>query len=88
MPLREARTRFFALQTEGRSWMVAAEGCESFDILRGEADSQSLVFVQKWTDRAAHDTAFAQLIVVSGHLEKVLKTLDEPIVQNVYLVAS
>ena len=33
------------LQSEGRSRMLSADGCESFDILRDEGDPRSFVFV-------------------------------------------
>ena len=76
------------LQSEGRRRMVSAEGCESFDILRDEHDRQSFVFVQRWASREAHDAAFGELILASGHLEKVLATLDEGVVQNFYETVS
>ena len=76
------------LQTEGRRRMVTADGCESFDILRDLSDPQSFVFIQTWTSRAAHDTAFGELILASGHLEKVLAVLDEGVVQSFYEVVS
>ncbi|MGP0110416.1 MAG: putative quinol monooxygenase [Acidimicrobiales bacterium] len=76
------------LLIEGRNRMQSAEGCESFDVLRDEADAQSLMFVQQWSSHGAHDAAFAELILQSGHLEMVLATLDEPIVQNIYEVVS
>ena len=72
------------LQKEGRRRMLSAEGCESFEILRDETDRQSFVFVQTWATREAHDAAFSELIFASGHLEKVLATLDEGVVQNFY----
>jgi quinol monooxygenase YgiN len=72
------------LHAQGRSAMLGAEGCESFDILREESDPNCFVFVQRWASRAAHDTAFEELILSSGHLAKVLDTLDEPIAQNIY----
>ena len=72
------------LQREGRRRMLNAQGCESFEILRDETDRQSFVFVQTWSTREAHDAAFGELILASGHLEKVLATLDEGVVQNFY----
>lgn len=78
----------WSLQKEGRRRMLSAEGCESFDILRDESDAQSFVFVQRWVSREAHDTAFGELIMASGHLERVLETLDEPVLQNIYSLAS
>jgi quinol monooxygenase YgiN len=64
--------------------MLSAEGCESFEILRDQTDRQSFVFVQTWSTREAHDAAFGELILASGHLEKVLAALDEGVVQNFY----
>jgi quinol monooxygenase YgiN len=76
------------LQSEGRRRMLAAEGCESFDILHDQADQRSSAFVQTWSSREAHDAAFGELIMASGHLEKVLATLDEAVVQTFYDVVS
>jgi quinol monooxygenase YgiN len=76
------------LQSEGRRRMLSVDGCESFDILRDEGDDRSFVFVQRWASREAHDAAFLELILASGHLEKVLATLDEGVVQNFYDVVS
>src|SRR5579862_8730913 len=76
------------LQTEGRRRMLAAHGCETFDILRDESDPLSFVFVQKWVSREAHDAAFAELILASGHLEKVLAVIDQGVTQNFYEVVS
>ena len=76
------------LQSEGRRRMLAADGCESFEILRDQADPRSSAFVQTWSSREAHDAAFGELIMASGHLEKVLATLDEGVVQTFYDVVS
>jgi len=70
----------------GRDRMRAAVGCESFELLRNEADSRSFVFVQRWVSHQAHDAAFAEQIIQSGHLEKVLAAIDEAIVQPSYQV--
>lgn len=72
-----------ALQSEGRRRMLTAEGCESFEILRDQADPRSSAFIQRWSSREAHDGAFGELIMASGHLEKVLGCLDEGVVQTV-----
>jgi quinol monooxygenase YgiN len=72
------------LQTEGRRRMLAAHGCESFVILRDQADPRSSAFIQTWSTREAHDAAFGELIMASGHLEKVLAALDEGVVQTFY----
>jgi quinol monooxygenase YgiN len=76
------------LQSEGRRRMLASEGCESFDILRDQSDPRSSAFVQTWSSREAHDAAFGELILASGHLEKVLAALDEGVVQTFYDIVS
>jgi quinol monooxygenase YgiN len=76
------------LQSEGRRRMLAAEGCESFTILRDQSDARCSAFIQTWSSREAHDAAFGELIMASGHLEKVLATLDEDVVQTFYDVIS
>ena len=64
--------------------MIGAEGCEAFDILQDQSDPQSFVFIQTWASREAHDAAFGELILASGHLEKVLAELDEDVIQTFY----
>ncbi len=76
------------LQTEGRKRMLAADGCESFEILVDQVDPRSSAFIQTWSTREAHDAAFGELIMASGHLEKVLAALDEGVVQSFYDVVS
>lgn len=76
------------LQSEGRRRMLAADGCQSFDILRNQEDPRSSVFVQTWSSRQAHDAAFGELTMASGHLEKVLAALDKGVVQTFYDVVS
>jgi quinol monooxygenase YgiN len=78
----------FALQSEGRRRMLAADGCESFDILQDQGDPRCSAFIQTWSSRDAHDAAFGELIMASGHLEKVLAALDEGVVQTFYEVVS
>ncbi len=73
-----------ALATLGRDRMRTADGCTSFDLLQDEADPRALIFIQHWVSHEAHDTAFAQRIVTTGHLDKVLAAIDEPIVQHSY----
>ena len=72
------------LQTEGRRRMRSADGCEEFDILRDQSDPQSFVFIQTWASRQAHDVAFSERILASGHLEKVLAVLSEGVTQIFY----
>jgi quinol monooxygenase YgiN len=81
-------TTLLDLQSEGRRRMLAAEGCESFVILHDQADPRSSAFLQTWSSREAHDAAFSELIMASGHLEKVLATLDQGVVQTFYDVVS
>ena len=76
------------LQREGRRRMQDADGCESFEILRDQSDPRASAFVQTWTSREAHDAAFGERILASGHLEKVLAELDEGVVQTFYDVVS
>jgi quinol monooxygenase YgiN len=78
----------YELQSEGRRRMLEADGCQSFDILRDQADPRSSAFIQTWSSREAHDAAFGELIMASGHLEKVLGALDEGVVQTFYDVVS
>jgi quinol monooxygenase YgiN len=74
-----------ALQSEGRRRMLGAAGCEAFDILRDQSDDHSFVFIQTWTTREAHDEAFGELILASGHLERVLA---QGVTQTFYEVVS
>ena len=76
------------LQSEGRRRMLTAEGCESFVILLDQNDPRSSAFLQTWSTRGAHDAAFGELIMASGHLEKVLAALDEAVVQTFYDVVA
>jgi len=71
----------------GRDRMRTAPGCESFQLLREETDPRSFVFVQGWVSHEAHDAAFTERIVQTGHLEKVLAAIDEAIVQPSYQVS-
>jgi quinol monooxygenase YgiN len=72
------------LQAEGLRRMLAADGCESFEILLDQTDPRSSAFIRTWSTREAHDAAFGELIMASGHLEKVLTVLDEDVVQTFY----
>ena len=46
--------------------MRAAEGCESFDLLRDQDDPRTLAFLQRWVSHEARDAAFAEHIVQTG----------------------
>ena len=71
----------------GRDRMQGAEGCESFQLLREETGgSRSFVFLQRWVSHEAHDLAFTERIVQTGHLEQVLAAIDEAIVQPSYQI--
>jgi quinol monooxygenase YgiN len=76
------------LAEEGRNRMRAADGCESFDLLRDDNDPRAMAFLQRWVSHEAHDAAFAERIIQSGHLAKVLAAVDEPIVQHTYQVVA
>lgn len=75
-----------ALLTEGRNRMRAAEGCESFDLYRDQDDDLAFTFAQRWVSADAHDAAFGERIAQSGHLEKVLAALGQPLVQRTYVM--
>jgi quinol monooxygenase YgiN len=72
------------LLVEGRNRMRAADGCEAFELYRDQDDELSFTFVQQWASPDAHDAAFGERIMASGHLEKVLATLGQPLVQRTY----
>ena len=74
------------LLIEGRSRMRAADGCESFDLYRDQDDDQAFTFVQRWVSPEAHDAVFAERIVQTGHLQKVLATLAQPLVQRTHVM--
>jgi quinol monooxygenase YgiN len=74
------------LLVEGRSRMRAADGCESFELYRDQDDELSFTFVQGWASAEAHDAAFGERIMATGHLEKVMATLGQPLVQRTYLL--
>jgi quinol monooxygenase YgiN len=76
------------LLTEGRDRMRAADGCESFELYRDQNDDQTFTFLQRWESLEAHDAAFAERIVKTGHLEKVLAALGQPLVQRTYVMVA
>jgi quinol monooxygenase YgiN len=76
------------LLVEGRNRMRAAAGCESFELYRDQDDELSFTFVQLWVSPETHDAAFGERIAQTGHLEKVLGCLGQPLVQRTYLVVS
>ena len=73
------------LLEEGRNRMRASAGCESFDLLRDESDTQAFIFIQRWISPEAHDKAFVEHIVQTGHPDKVLAALGEPLAQRTFL---
>jgi quinol monooxygenase YgiN len=79
-------TTLAGLLSEGRNRMRAADGCESFDLYRDQDDDQAFIFIQGWASPGAHDAAFAERIIQTGHLEKVLATLGQPLVQRTYVM--
>jgi quinol monooxygenase YgiN len=73
-----------SLLIEGRNRMRVADGCESFDLYRDQADELSFTFIQRWTSPEFHDAAFDERIVATGHIEKVMAALGQPLVQRTY----
>ena len=67
-------------------WLPMDANHSTFFVIR--RDPRSFAFVQTWSSREAHDAAFGELIMASGHLEKVLAALDEGVVQTFYDVVS
>jgi quinol monooxygenase YgiN len=76
------------LLIEGRNRMRAADGCESFDLFKDQEDELSFTFIQRWASPEAHDAAFGERIVETGHLEKVLAGLGQPLVQRTYIMVT
>lgn len=76
------------LLAEGRERMRAAEGCESFELVQDENDAHSLTFIQHWASHDAHDSAFGERIMKTGHLDQVIAALDQPIIQHTYTAVS
>jgi len=74
------------LLIEGRDRMRKADGCESFDLYRNQDDEVSFTFVQRWTSSELHDAAFGERVVQTGHLERVLARLGQPLVQRTYVM--
>jgi quinol monooxygenase YgiN len=77
-----------SLLTEGRDRMRTAPGCISFDLYRGEDDEHAFTFIQCWVSPEDHDTAFAERIVETGHLQKVLAALGQPLLQHTYTLVT
>jgi quinol monooxygenase YgiN len=75
-----------SLLIEGRNRMRAADGCESFDLFKDQEDELSFTFIQRWASPEAHDAAFGERIVETGHLERVLAGLSQPLVQRTYIM--
>ena len=74
------------LLADGRNRMRAADGCEAFELLRDDQDPRSMVFHQCWASHEAHDAAFKERIVETGHIKQVLSAIDGPLVQHAYQV--
>ena len=72
---------------DGACWLPRAASHSTS--LHDQADRRSFCLCPNLGHRAeAHDAAFGELIMASGHLEKVLATLDEGVVQTFYDVVS
>jgi quinol monooxygenase YgiN len=68
----------------GRDFSLKAEGCEAFDLYQGEDDPHQFVMVERWTSLEAHHANFETNVRASGHLDKILPLLSEPIRSGVY----
>jgi len=77
-----------SLLIEGRNRMRVVDGCESFELYRERDDVLAFTFVQRWVSSEAHDAAFGERIAESGHLDKVIATLEQPLMQRTYVVVS
>ncbi|MEO9223431.1 MAG: antibiotic biosynthesis monooxygenase family protein [Acidimicrobiales bacterium] len=75
-----------ALLTEGCNRMRAADGCESFVVVRDRGDRRAFALIQRWQSSAAHDTAFEAEIAKTGHIEKVQAAVDQPLDHHWYQV--
>jgi quinol monooxygenase YgiN len=82
----EQQSTLRALLVEGRNRMRGAAGCEFFDLHGDRNDELAFTFIQGWESPEAHDAAFYERIVLTGHLEKVLATLGQPLVQRTYAI--
>jgi quinol monooxygenase YgiN len=76
------------LLAEGRNRMRTADGCEAFELVQEDQDPCSFAFQQRWASHQAHDAAFSERIVQTGHINQVLAALSEPLVQHTYHVVS
>jgi quinol monooxygenase YgiN len=76
------------LLIEGRNRMRAADGCESFELYRDQDDDLAFTFIQRWASSEAHDDAFGERIVQTGHLEKVIAGLGQPLAQRTYVMVN
>lgn len=77
-----------ALLAESGDRMRAADGCESFAVVRDEDDSRAFALIQRWQSSAAHDAAFEAEIVKTGHIEKVQAAVDQPFDHHWYKVVA
>jgi quinol monooxygenase YgiN len=76
------------LLIEGRNRMREADGCESFELYRDRDDDLAFTFIQRWASSEAHDAAFGERIVQTGHLERVMAGLGQPLAQRTYVMVS
>lgn len=73
-----------ALLQRGRHISQTAAGCEEFDLYQGHDDPHQFVMVERWKSVDAHHESFETKILASGHLEKVLAHIAEPIRSGVH----
>jgi quinol monooxygenase YgiN len=68
-----------ALLQQGRDFSLESDGCEAFEVYQRVDDPHHIVFVERWASVAEHDANFATKVKGSGHLDKIIPLLSEPI---------
>ena len=76
------------LLIEGPHRMQEADGSESSELYRDRDDDLAFTFIQSWASSEAHDAAFGERIVQTGHLDKVIAGLGQPLVQRTYVMVN
>ena len=73
-----------ALLQRGRDFSLQADGCEAFEVYQGRDDPHRFALVERWTSIEAHHANVEQNVKGSGHLDKILPLLSEPIQSGAY----
>jgi quinol monooxygenase YgiN len=75
-----------ALLRQGRDLSLAAQGCESFEVWQAQDQPGRFVMVERWRSIEDHHANFARNIKGSGHLDRILPLLAEPIRGGAHLL--